>query len=382
VTQPVPLRIVIAAGGTGGHLYPGIAVARRFAARCPGTDVLFVGHRGGLEERLLPREGFRLVTVTVRALQGQSRVAQARALGALGLGTLQALRLLWRVHPHLVVGAGGYVMGPVVLAATLLRVPRVLMEQNLVPGLTVRSLARFAQLVFISFPESAASLPGRTVEYTGTPVREEICQIGVAEPREADGELHLLVFGGSQGAHRLNQAMMQAAPWLAAHQPRLCLVHQTGLADAAAVTQAYAQAGLRAEVLPFLHDMADRYRWADLVLCRAGASTLAELTTCGKPAILVPYPYAADDHQRYNAMALQQQGAAQVILDAELTGARLYEVLEPLLRKPELLQQQAACSRAFGRPQAADAIVTTCLRLLGSTTAVAPSPSGEGFSTG
>ena len=378
MTQPVPLRIVIAAGGTGGHLYPGIAVARRFAARCPGTDVLFVGHRGGLEERLLPREGFQLVTVTVRALQGQSRVAQARALGALGLGTLQALRLLWRVHPHLVVGAGGYVMGPVVLAATLLRVPRVLMEQNLVPGLTVRSLARFAQLVFISFPESAASLPGRPVEYTGTPVREEICQIGVAEPREADGELHLLVFGGSQGAHRLNQAMMQAAPWLAAHQPRLCLVHQTGLADAAAVTQAYAQAGLRAEVLPFLHDMADRYRWADLVLCRAGASTLAELTTCGKPAILVPYPYAADDHQRHNAMALQRQGAAQVILDAELTGVRLYEVLEPLLRKPELLQQQAACSRALGRPQAADAIVTTCLHLLGSTTASARSPIGRG----
>jgi UDP-N-acetylglucosamine--N-acetylmuramyl-(pentapeptide) pyrophosphoryl-undecaprenol N-acetylglucosamine transferase len=382
VTQPVPLRIVIAAGGTGGHLYPGVAVARRFAVRCPGTGVLFVGHRGGLEERLLPREGFQLATVTVRALHGQSRVAQARALGALGLGTLQALRLLWRVHPHLVVGAGGYVMGPVVLAATLLRVPRVLMEQNLVPGLTVRGLARLAQRVFISFPESAAYLPDRPVEYTGTPVREEICQIGAGEPREADEELHLLVFGGSQGAHRLNQAMMQAAPWLAAHQPRLCLVHQTGLADAAAVTQAYAQAGLQAEVLPFLHDMADRYRWADLVLCRAGASTLAELTTCGKPAILVPYPYAADDHQRHNAMALQRQGAAQVILDAELTGARLYEVLEPLLRKPELLLQQAACSRALGRPQAADAIVTTCLRLLGSTAAVAPSPSGEGFITG
>jgi UDP-N-acetylglucosamine--N-acetylmuramyl-(pentapeptide) pyrophosphoryl-undecaprenol N-acetylglucosamine transferase len=368
VTQPVPLRMVIAAGGTGGHLYPGIAVARRFMARCPGTDVLFVGHRGGLEERLLPCEGFQLATVTVRALQGQSRVAQARALGALGLGTLQALRLLWRVHPHLVVGAGGYVMGPVVLAATLLRVPRVLMEQNLVPGLTVRSLARFAQCVFTSFPESAAYLPGRSVEYTGTPVREEMCQVGAAEPRRADEDLHLLVFGGSQGAHRLNQAMMQAAPLLAAHQPRLCLVHQTGLADAAAVTQAYAQAGLQAEVLPFLHDMADRYRWADLVLCRAGASTLAELTTCGKPAILVPYPYATDDHQRHNAMALQRQGAAQVILDAELTGARLYETLEPLLRKPELLQQQAACSRALGRPQAADAIVTTCLHLLRRST--------------
>lgn len=368
MTQSVPWRIVIAAGGTGGHLYPGIAVARRFMARCPGTDVLFVGHRGGLEERLLPREGFQCTTVNVRALQGQSRLAQGRALGALGLGTLQALRLLWRVHPHLVIGAGSYVMGPVVLAATLLRVPRVLLEQNLVPGLTVRGLARLAQRIFISFPESAAYLPGRPVEYTGTPVREEICQVGAAEPREADGELHLLVFGGSQGAHRLNQAMMQAAPWLAAHQPRLSLVHQTGLADATTVIQTYAQAGLQAEVLPFLHDMADRYRWANLVLCRAGASTLAELTACGKPAILVPYPYAADDHQRHNAMALQRQGAAQVILDAELTGARLYEVLEPLLSKPELLQQQAARSRALGRPQAADAIVTTCLHLLHRST--------------
>jgi UDP-N-acetylglucosamine--N-acetylmuramyl-(pentapeptide) pyrophosphoryl-undecaprenol N-acetylglucosamine transferase len=378
VIQHASWRIVIAAGGTGGHLYPGIAVARRFAARCPGTEVLFVGHPGGLEERLLPREGFRLATVTVRALQGQSRLAQAQALGALGLGTLQALRLLWRVHPHLVVGAGGYVMGPVVLAASLLRVPRVLMEQNLVPGLTVRGLARFTQRVFTSFPESAAYLPGRPVEHTGTPVREDICQVRAAEPRQADGDLHLLVFGGSQGAHRINQAMMQAAPLLAVHQPRLCLVHQTGLADAAAVTQAYAQAGLQAEVSPFLYDMAERYRWADLVLCRAGASTLAELTACGKPAILVPYPYAANDHQRHNAMALQRQGAAQVILDADLTGARLYEALEPFLRKPELLLQQAACSYALGRPQAADAIVTACLRVLCDTPAVAPSLSERG----
>jgi len=368
MTQTAAWRIVIAAGGTGGHLYPGIAVARRFAARCPGTEVLFVGHQGGLEERLLSHEGFHVSLVTVQALQGRSKLAQAQALGVLGLGTLQAARLLWRVCPHLVVGAGGYVMGPVVLAATLLRVPRVVLEQNVVPGLTVRAMARYAQRVFTSFPESAAYLPGRPVEYTGTPVRQEICQVGVTEPRPADGRLHLLVFGGSQGAHRINQAMLQVAPLLAAHQPRLRLVHQTGESDCAEVVQAYAQAGLQAEVQPFLHDMAERYRWADLVLCRAGASTLAELTTCGKPAILVPYPYAADDHQRHNAMALQRQGAAQVIVDADLTGTRLYEVLEPLLWKPELLSQQAAHSRRLGRPQAADAIVTACLNLLDRAT--------------
>src|SRR5262245_56717009 len=323
MTQTAALRIVIAAGGTGGHLYPGIAVARRFAARCPGTELLFVGHRGGLEERLLPRKGFNVSFVTVRALQGRSRLAQVQALGALGLGTLQALRLLWRVRPHLVIGAGGYVMGPVVLAATLLCVPRVILEQNVVPGLTVRALARYAQRVFTSFPDSVVYLPGRPVEYTGTPVREEICQVGATEPRQADGRMHLLVFGGSQGAHRLNQAMLQVAPLLVAHQPHLSLGHQTGEADCTAVAQAYAQMGLQAEVQPFLHDMADRYHWADLVLCRAGASTLAELTTCGKPAVLVPYPYAADDHQRHNAMALQRQGAAHLIFGADLTGARL-----------------------------------------------------------
>ncbi len=377
MTQTVAWRIVIAAGGTGGHLYPGIAVARRFAARCPATEVLFVGHPEGLEARLLPREGFHLQTVTVRALKGRSKLAQARALGSLGLGTLQALRLLWRMRPHLVIGAGGYVMGPVVLAATLLRLPRVIMEQNLIPGLTVRSLARYAQRVFTSFPESAAYLRGRPVEYTGTPVREEICQVGTTEPREADAELHLLVFGGSQGAHRINQAMIQVAPLLAVQQPRLCLVHQTGEADCAEVTEAYAQAGLQAAVQPGLHDMAARYHWADLVLCRSGASTLAELTTCGKPAILVPYPYAADDHQRHNAMAMQRQGAAQVILDAELTGARLYEMLEPLLSMPELLLQQATYSRGLGRPQAADAIVTTCLHLLRRAPA-APGTGGTG----
>jgi UDP-N-acetylglucosamine--N-acetylmuramyl-(pentapeptide) pyrophosphoryl-undecaprenol N-acetylglucosamine transferase len=228
----------------------------------------------------------------------------------------------------------------------------------------VRSLARYAQRVFTSFPESTAYLPGRLVEYTGTPVREEICRIGAITYTRADRCLHLLVFGGSQGAHSINQAMIQAAPLLSACQPHLRLVHQTGEADCAEVTQAYARVGLQAEVQPFLYDMAERYRWADLILCRSGASTLAELTTCGKPAILVPYPYAANDHQRHNAMAMQRQGAAQVILDAECIGARLYEALEPLLSKPELLSEQATRSRALGRPQAADAIVTTCLQLL------------------
>jgi UDP-N-acetylglucosamine--N-acetylmuramyl-(pentapeptide) pyrophosphoryl-undecaprenol N-acetylglucosamine transferase len=364
-TQGAGLRILLAAGGTGGHLYPGIALARCFQAWCPGTDIVFLGHTGGLEERLVPQEGFRLHTVTARPLKGRSRLAQMQALGALGLGTVQAVRLIRRWRPHLVIGAGGYVMGPAILAATLLRVPRVIMEQNLVPGLTVRGLARFAQRVFTTFAESQAYLPGRQVICTGTPIRQEIYTTSTVPEKPAADRLHVLIFGGSQGAHRLNQALIDAAPLLAAHGHQLCFVHQTGTADLMPVTQAYAQSGLCAEVQAFLYDMPQRYQWAHVVLCRAGASTLAELTACGKAAILVPYPYAADDHQRHNALALQRQGAAQVILDADLTGARLYEACKRVLEEPMHLCQQASNSRRLGRPQAAAAIVTSCLQLLG-----------------
>ena len=239
------------------------------------------------------------------------------------------MRLLRRWRPHLVIGAGGYVMGPAVLAATLLRQPRVIMEQNLIPGLTVRALARYAHRVFTSFPESQRiCLAGRCSvqarRYARTFVPWPRC------PRSlTDARLHLLVFGGSQGAHRINQAhdMRHTS---GKHQHQLTLVHQTGEADcdgdAGLCTAGSAGRGPAISVrygrpLPL----------GRLVLCRAGASTLAELTACGKPAILVPYPYAADNHQRHNAMALQRQGAAQVILDADLTGARLYRAASALL---------------------------------------------------
>jgi UDP-N-acetylglucosamine--N-acetylmuramyl-(pentapeptide) pyrophosphoryl-undecaprenol N-acetylglucosamine transferase len=339
-------------------------LAQRLQERCPGAVVHFLGLRGGLEERLVPREGFPLHTVTARPLKGKSRYAQLGALGALGVGTVQAVRIVRRFHPHLLIGSGGYVMGPAVLAAALLRRPRVLMEQNVRPGMTVRVLARLAQRVFTSFPETAAYLPAARVEYTGTPVRQEICALGVLAAPPDHTSLHVLIVGGSQGAHRLNQAMVEALPLLAAEAPRLRIVHQTGTADLATLQQAYQGTALHAEVQPFLYDMAARYQWAHVVVCRAGASTLAELTVCGKPALLIPYPYAADDHQRHNAEALQAQGAAQVMLDAELTGIRLAAAIRAWLEHPERLHAQAACSRHLGRPQAADAIITACLALL------------------
>lgn len=362
------LRVLVAGGGTGGHVYPGIAVAQCLKARCPEAEVTFLGLKGGQEERLVSREGFQLHTVMVRALKGRSIFAQVMALGVLAVGIVQALGILCRVRPHLVIGTGGYVMGPAILAAVLLRRQRVILEQNLLPGITVRTLARFAHMVFTTFPETGDYLPRASVACTGTPVRQDICEVGMANTPDCDGRLHILISGGSQGAHRINQQVMQALPRLEQHHQSLSIVHQTGEADYEDVAQAYQRTRLQAEVAPFLYDMANYYRWAHVVICRAGASTLAELTACGKPAVLIPYPYAADDHQRLNALALQEQGVAQVILDAELTAERLYDTILTLLTHPEQLRQQMQHSRRLGRPQAADAIVTSCLRLIGYVT--------------
>ena len=358
------LRILVAAGGTGGHLYPGIAVARCFQDVHPNADIAFLGRRGGLEEHLVPKEGYPLHTVNVRSLQGRTKLAQLQSLGVLMIGTSQALRLLRRWHPHLVIGAGGYVMAPALLAAALLRLPRVIMEQNLIPGLTVRVLARYAQRVFTSFPESQEFLAQPQVVCTGTPIRPEIAAQVSDTARNESNRLNVLVVGGSQGAHRLNQAMIEAIPLLAAHRERVQFVHQTGEFDLTSVAKAYESSGVQGEVHAFLHDMPKRYNWAHLVLSRAGASTLAELTACGKPAILVPYPHAADDHQRHNALALQNHGAAHVILDAELTGERIYESLRRYILDPARLNEPATQSRRLGRPHAARDIVNTCLEML------------------
>ncbi len=371
------LRVLIAGGGTGGHLYPGIAVARRFQSRYPDSEVAFVGAQGGLEARLLPREGLPFHALKVRPLKGRSRLAQITALGVLGLRTLQAVGILRRMRPHLVVGTGGYVMAPALLAAALCRYPRVILEQNLLPGMAVRVLSRFAQRVFTSFAETADYLPGRPVVHTGTPVRPDICGLADVAPPPFEGRLHVLIFGGSQGARRINRAVLEALPLLSRHQQVLRLVHQTGEADLDGVARAYQRTRVQAEARAYLDDMASYYRWAHVVVCRAGASTLAELTACGKPSILVPYPYAADDHQRLNALAMQRQGAAQVILETQLSGTHLYEALRRLLTHPEDLRRQAAHSRRLGRPQAADEIVTACLQLVGLPAFRAVSQGGE-----
>ncbi len=352
--------MVIGGGGTGGHLFPGLAVAE--ALRRRGGAALFIGSPQGIEARVIPGTGFPLVTVPIRGLRGRGAGAAAEAVWRLPLALARAWSALRAFRPDVVVGVGGYASFPVVCAAWLRRVPAVLLEQNARPGMTTRLLSRLARAVCTGFPETGDHLPGRAeVVYTGNPVR----QWPAAAPRGDRDTFTLLVFGGSQGAHRINLEAGAAVRELAAQIPGLRVIHQTGDADLDATREAYQRAGLEADVRAFIDDMGAAYGRADLVVCRAGAMTLAELAALGKPAILIPYPFAADDHQRANAEALAQRGAAEMILDAELTAARLRDRVRALYRDRVRLQAMGSAAAAMARPQAAEQVLDVCDRIVG-----------------
>ena len=360
------MRVIIAGGGTGGHVFPGIAVGR--ALRALGhTEILFVGTPQGLEAEAVPRAGFAFEAIRARQVRGGGlRRALIGGIAAL-LAVGAALRTIRRFRPQVVVGVGGYASVPLVIAARLARVPTLLLEQNVIPGATNRLLGRFAQRVCTSFRETATSFPGARVVCTGNPVREEVLAVAAARAaRPAAAErLVLLVVGGSGGAHRLNVAAVEAMARLAGRS-RLRIVHQTGAADAEETRRRYAEVGADAEVQPFFTDMAALYDEADLVLCRAGATTIAELLVVGLPAILVPYPYAADDHQRRNAEAVQAVGAATLILDRDLTPERLADALARLLDDADRRREMGAAARALARPEAGRLVAEQCALLAGA----------------
>jgi UDP-N-acetylglucosamine--N-acetylmuramyl-(pentapeptide) pyrophosphoryl-undecaprenol N-acetylglucosamine transferase len=372
------MRVLIAGGGTGGHLYPGIAVARALVARVPGAEVTFVGTKSGIESLVVPREGFALDTIRSGGLKGKSAAALVRGLALLPLSALDAWRVVSARHPALVIGVGGYSSGPVVLVAALRRLPTMLMEQNAMPGLTNRLLARFVDAAAVTYDESLPFFPG-TGFVTGNPVRPEFAQPAGAPVRpefanasdESDsavpqqGPVRLLVFGGSQGAHAINAAMVEAAPMLAAAAPQVAITHQTGERDFEMVRDGYRRAGLDARVEPFLYAMDREMRAADLVVCRAGATTLAELAAAARPAILVPLPSATDDHQRQNARALVQAGAAVMVEQRDLTGERLASEIHDLALDGSRRRALGEDVHRLARLDAADAIVDRALALAG-----------------
>ena len=350
--------------GTGGHLYPGVAVAQEIRRRHPAARVVFAGTGRDLEVRALAQLGFDLERVHSAGLKGKSAGAIIRALAVLPLNAWDAWRLITRVGPHLVIGLGGYSSGAVVLLAALRGIPTLVLEQNVVPGITNRLLARVATAAAVSHEIVLPHFHGKGF-VSGNPVRTSFFEPAApAAPAAPGAGGHLLVLGGSQGAHAINVAMMAAAPSLVAAPASVRVTHQTGGPDHAEVQRAYAQAGLTARVEPYLEEMAVVMRDADLVLCRAGATTLAELAAVGRPAIVVPLPGAADEHQRLNAEALARAGAVEVLPQAELTGQGLADHLLRLLGDPDGRRRMSAAARAFARPDAARTIADRAEQLM------------------
>jgi UDP-N-acetylglucosamine--N-acetylmuramyl-(pentapeptide) pyrophosphoryl-undecaprenol N-acetylglucosamine transferase len=350
---------MIAGGGTGGHLFPGLAVAEEARRQDPTGAVLFVGSARGIEARVVPATGLALELLPVAPLRGRGARDRAAALAALVRSVVRARALVRRFAPDAVIGLGGYASAPAVIAARLARRPIVLLEQNAAPGMTTRLLARIADRVCVSFPETVDALPAGKAVLTGNPVRWR----PAPDAGAARGGRTILVFGGSAGAHRLNEAGPEMAAALG-DLPGLRIVHQSGADDAAAVRAAYRRRGVDAEVHAFITDMDRAYAAADLVVCRAGATTLAELAALGKPAVLVPYPYAADDHQRANAASRVGAGAARMVLDAEASGTRLAAEVRALLADGAALAEMGRRMRSLGRPEAA-ARVLEVVRNLG-----------------
>jgi UDP-N-acetylglucosamine--N-acetylmuramyl-(pentapeptide) pyrophosphoryl-undecaprenol N-acetylglucosamine transferase len=360
---------VIAGGGTGGHLYPGIAVARELLSRVPQAHISFAGTAAGIEARVLPREGFALDVIRSAGLKGKSAGALVRGFSTLPASAWDAWRLISRRSPDLVIGVGGYSSGPVVLLAALRGIPTLLMEQNATPGITNRLLGRVARAVAVTY-ESSRAWFGRKAFVSGNPVRPEFLRAdrndAAGEPEGIDRAPEVLIFGGSQGAHAINVAMVEAAPGLAAGAPRVAITHQTGERDLAMVREGYRRAGLEARVEPFLYAMDREMRRAAVVVCRAGATTLAELPAVGRAAILVPLPTAADDHQRRNAEAFVAAGAAEMIAQRDLDGPGLAARILALAGDVERRRRMEAASRRLARPDAARVIADRALELIGA----------------
>lgn len=358
--MPRPPRLLLAAGGTGGHLFPGVAVAER-ARRTADATVLFVGTRGGLEKDVIPRLGFPLQFVPAEQLRGRSWGGKLRSVLLAGYGVGRAWRIIREFAPDVIFSIGGYASGPTVVAGWLRRIPCVLLEPNAVPGLANRRLGRFARRVCLGFEAAARFFPAAKVVQTGNPVRGTFHAAPDGAPARSDTPFTVFVLGGSAGAHRLNVTAPAALARLHRTRSGLRVVHQTGVADADSVRAAYDAAGVAARVTPFIDDMCAAYAAADLVVCRAGAITLAELTILGKPSILIPYPFAADDHQRANAEALVQAGAAVMVLDRALTPEALVRTIDGLWGDDERLAGMACAAARMGRPEATAAVVETCL---------------------
>jgi UDP-N-acetylglucosamine--N-acetylmuramyl-(pentapeptide) pyrophosphoryl-undecaprenol N-acetylglucosamine transferase len=356
-------RIIIAGGGTGGHLFPGIAIANELARRFGDLKVLFVVGRKRMEEEIISRAGYRACSIDVEGMLGRGIFGAMKAFSKMAVSSFQSLRILRDFRPHLVVGVGGYSSGPLGLVAWILGIPTAIHEQNSYPGLTNRLLSRFAKRVFISFEQSSRYFKRGNVIFTGNPVREELIASKQPAGRD-DGRFVILVVGGSQGARAINRAVVDALKELKREGFLPFAIHQTGPTDLETVIGGYRAHGIEAEVTPFIEDMASAYGMANLVICRAGATTIAELAALGKPSILIPFPYATHDHQVMNANSLMSRGAADMILEKDLTGDTLAEKIKGYMHHTDELERMSSLAFKAGMPRAAELIVDQLIELM------------------
>ena len=352
------MRFIVAGGGTGGHIYPALAIARGLKERYPGSKILYLGTSGGMEADIVPKEGFPFRGIDAAGLERKLSPRNLLVIWKAWRGLRQAAKIIRSWRPDVVIGTGGYVCGPVILAAACRRIPTLIHEQNALPGITNRILARFAGRIAVTFAASAKYFPHREkIRLTGLPVRPEILNAGRSAGLKslgfAEGRFFLLSFGGSRGARTINKAMAEVLKKFA-DDPRLNILHAAGttgyqefIADCAAIGIDPARVE-NIRVTPYIYNMQDALA-ADLVISRAGAATLAELTACGIPSILIPYPYAAENHQEYNARALEKEGAALVVLDKQLNGSLLCDKIEELLADRGRLAAMSAASKKIGR---------------------------------
>ncbi|MBW1670103.1 MAG: undecaprenyldiphospho-muramoylpentapeptide beta-N-acetylglucosaminyltransferase [Deltaproteobacteria bacterium] len=362
------IKLVVAGGGTGGHVFPGMAVAEAMESY-GRIDILWIGTGRPVEKMALSGRKWAYQILETRPLRGSGLAGTIRSLAGLPFSTIRAFSWLKSFRPHVVLGVGGYVSGPVLLAARMLRIPAALHEQNLIPGLTNRLASRFAKTVFVSFKKTVKYFPKNRVIFTGNPVRKSIIQSQKQKlPNYQITKLpNLLVLGGSQGARCLNRLAGSAIKVLWQSDFHLEIIHQTGKLDVSYVEKFYKDANIPAKVTPFISNIGESYSWADLVICRAGASTLAELATMGKPSILIPYPWATESHQDANARELSEAGAAKYFLEGEIGAIKLAGEIQSLLEDPQKLINMGENARKLGKPTAAAEMASTLIEMAGHT---------------
>lgn len=357
------LRIIIAGGGTGGHLFPALALAEEIKAMDASTEIIFVGTRRGLEAKLVPARGYRLEFLDVLGLKKKTKLEKAKSFVKAIISTFEALKMMRRLRPDGVMGSGGYSSGPAVLAAGLLGIKTAILEQNALPGLTNRILGRIAGRIYIAFEEAGRFFPPARTVFSGNPVRKDI--LGIKDDIVGKKtKFSLLVFGGSQGATAINAAFLDTAEYLTDIWDGLRVIHQTGRDGFEKTSEAYKRKGINVEIHDFIDDMAGAYAGCDLVVCRAGATSIAEITALGIPAILIPYPFSADGHQEINAASLVKKGAAIMIRQDELTGNVLGSLIRRLFINPIELRKMREGMKKIGRPEASKAIASDYLGFL------------------